>query len=137
MRICAADKPKITIGFMRSQCVSDAALTDQWAGAPRYHVAVLCKLDGQLGHYLGGKGHLAMPSDNSEALLIAILEECSQANGHPFRLTGGVIQDLADSGLVVIGRDGWVVTTDKGRTVLGALVSAKKKRRKRKQRFLH
>ena len=80
-----------------------------------------------------------MPSDNSEALLIAILEECSQSvNGHPFRLTGGVIQDLADSGLVVIGRDGWVVTTDKGRTVLGALVSAKEKRRERRQRrFLH
>ena len=55
-----------------------------------------------------------MPFQSNQALLIAILEECSQsADGHPSRRTGGVIQDLADSGLVVIGRDGWVVTTDK------------------------
>jgi predicted transcriptional regulator len=82
---------------------------------------------------------LAMPSYSSEALLIAILKECSQsANGHPFRRTAGVIQDLANNGLVVVASDGRVVTTDKGKAFLGILVSAKEERRnRRKRRFLH
>ena len=34
------------------------------------------------------------------------------------------MRDLADNGLVVIGTDGWVVTTDKGKLALCSLAAA-------------
>ena len=85
------------------------------------------------------EGAPAMPVQSNEALLIAILEQCSQsADGHPFMRTSGMIQDLADGGLVVVGHDGRVVTTDKGKSVLNVLTTAKEERRKRRKRnFAH
>ena len=71
-----------------------------------------------------------MTSDRSSVQLIAtILERCSKsADGYPFKCKSkcksDLMQDLAEHGLVVIGTDGWVITTGKGKLALCSLTVA-------------
>ena len=62
-------------------------------------------------------------SQQSASLILAILEECDAIDGHPFRSTGVLIQDLAKHGLVTVN-DGWVVTTEKGKSAIRTLRAA-------------